>query len=404
MKNYFLKKLITAILLIGSMYLLFLSQFIQAFKDIRWNIADDANQINSILTLDELIERLNREIELHIRYPEFSENIYTALYQVTGKEEYNRFEIVRTKENSLLQVAFYNENDDNLYYFAKRFRRLSEQVEKQGGTALFVSIPGKSSIINNVSSGLPYLDYGSIQDEFLNALLSNRVQAIDMRQFFDHPKVDKDKLFYRTDKSLTNYGAFYVFKAIVSEIEEKNGIVLNPNNTLMDLEQYEKETYPKVMYGELAKSISKKQQPYEDYTLYYPDEQGTYKWEITHADGSSTMKRGKLYQTIFQKQYLNSTTETDSSYVVLGKNNPVDSIINESNPQGLRVLLIRDDNMAPVAAFFLPYCYKMDMVMADTNLVSIETMVKKGDYQLVIMGMSPERLRNSYFPFFKQED
>ena len=98
-------------------------------------------------------------------------------------------------------------------------------------------------------------------------------------------------------------------------------------------------------------------------------------------------QRNDFYEGSAYSAYLNGVCEYDR-------------IINKKNPDGPKVLFIRDSYTSPLASFFANLCSEVEMIWAKEYSGSIEELVENGDYDFVFISTWPENLAEDSFNFY----
>lgn len=327
-------------------------------------------------------------------------DIFGYVQKIMLKHETGNFEFIKSKDGTLYNGAFYIEDDDNLVLYAKNLRKLGATASTVGARTLFINYPEKNWTAENVTKGLPLRDYEFVEDQFLTMLMQNRVDNIDLRTYFRRIDVDKKMLYYKTDRSMNNYGSFLAFCSILQGLEDMYQLKLDPDNIYTDISNYNIEKYPNVFLGDMGRSYGKTFSGLDDIEIYrtkYPQE---YIWEY-QQNGLNYMKRGNE-DIFFNLNYLNEENpySRKSMDVFLEGLNDVDKITNLKNNTAPKILFIRDDNFSPIAAFMAPLCSELHLInpMGGTD---IDSYISTHQFDYVIMCVSSGRINNHYFDFYK---
>ena len=80
-------------------------------------------------------------------------------------------------------------------------------------------------------------------------------------------------------------------------------------------------------------------------------------------------------------------------------------IDNNSNPDGLKILMITDSYASPLGTWFAPMCSRLDFYWANNNSAEdIKRYVDEGDYDLVIFGLYPNDVNSDFIHFYTEEN
>ena len=74
-------------------------------------------------------------------------------------------------------------------------------------------------------------------------------------------------------------------------------------------------------------------------------------------------------------------------------------IKNIENPDGLKVLFVKDSLIVPTAAFFSSVCSSIDMIDPRYYDGDILEYAKSHDYDFVFISVYPQNLTKEFFPF-----
>ena len=75
-------------------------------------------------------------------------------------------------------------------------------------------------------------------------------------------------------------------------------------------------------------------------------------------------------------------------------------IVNKKNPDGPKVLFIRDSYTSTIAPFFANLCSEMDLIWSKGYGGNIEELLEKNDYDIVFVATWPENLEDESFNFY----
>lgn len=397
MDNFFKKKEIFAIIMV--------------FCFLSLSISTAVYKSNSFISEIKYESKSNTESESGFKFieAELRENLlgrfiltdlFGSLQKLMLKRETGNFEFVKSENGTLYNGAFYIENDKNIEMYAKNLRKLGTKASLSGARTLFINYPEKNWTAENVAKGLPLRDYQFVEDQFLTALMQNRIDNIDLRTYFRRINIDKKTLYYKTDRSMNSYGSFLAFSSILEGLEDMYQLNLDPENIYTDIANYNIEKYPNVFLGDMGRSYGKTFSGTDDIEIYHTKYPQEYIWEYK-KDGLNYVKRGN--EDIFFN--LNPLNEDNLYYrkamdVFLEGMNDVDKITNLKNSAAPKILVIRDDNFSTIATFMAPLCSELHLInpMGGPN---IDDYISANKFDYVIMCVSSGRINNHYFNFYK---
>ncbi len=352
-----------------------------------------------IIAAAEMVRTKTSYTEQAIRENVTGRNFFTEVYglahMIMLKDEIREFAYIKDKDGFLHSGAFYIEEDDLLELYAKKVRKLADAA---GAKTMFISFPEKSYIENDFEKGMPVREYDYIQDEFLTYLMGNRVDSLDLRNSLKRRGSKKNELYYRTDKSMTTYGSFEVFCSIVSEIDKRYGMSMDPENIYTDRSNYTVEEYPGAFIGNMAReagSIFSGRDDFEIYIHAFPQE---FRWEYVNHKEQTFNKVGDS-EILMMREYLNND-DIHARYPIrtyLGGINDWDKITNLKKPDAPKILCIRDDNFSAVATFLAPLCSELHLVNPSADGTDITKYIRDNEFDLVLYAVSASRINERYF-------
>jgi len=413
MKMFFVKKYILAVLifvltaLLGTLTLVYNENIIK--YDAR-KIFDSGSKYESLTGKIENIGVNNKIIDDAIRKNIFGKHelveLYGGIQRLILKSEMQNFTFLKDNRGYVYNGAFYVDKDENIFEYARRIGRLKEYMEEKQGRALFVSYPEKSWIAKDYESGLPIRNYGYVQDELLAGIMKNRGDYLDLRTAFDKMGVDKEHIYYKTDRRMTTYGSFKVFQAIVAEIDRRYGVDLDSDGTYTEIYNYSVEVYPDIFLGDMATDSGRLFFGTDDLEIYNSETKEEFIWHYIDDKGRSFVKSGNK-NVLLEKHYIESNKLSDNMYgndlmkVFLNKYNQWDKIVNVKNPDGPRILCVRDESFSQVAMFLAPLCSEIQLISPATGDIDVEDYLEENDFDYVLVAFTAGHISDHYFDFFE---
>ncbi len=333
--------------------------------------------------------------------------IYGGTQLLLDKQEFNNFSFVKDDDGFLYYGKTYNTIDTEVETYAKRVRRMSEYVEEEGKKFLFV-MPLDKNISEFVSSDsvLPISDVNPTMDLFLWRLNQNMVNTLDLRSSLVETGLSYEELFFKTDHHWTTLAAFYAAVEIVEEFEVVWGDDLDIDDFYMDIENYELEILEESALGSMGKDVGiLYSEGYDDMQLLTPNFETDYSYTYYNSSGKEILRTGTFEETLMFTEYLDGSYE-NTERVYLNTANREDIIINNLNPDGPKLLVLRDSYFSPVAAFLSPLFSEIHMVWATSQEnpgVDFEEFLKENidEYDYVILEVYSHNLNDYSFEFFQ---
>ncbi|NLL79094.1 MAG: hypothetical protein GX234_04765 [Clostridiales bacterium] len=334
---------------------------------------------------------------------------YGYLQRLLGKRESNNFSYIQDKQDMLQHASFYREEDPLVPEYAKRIRRLKEYVEPYGTKVLFVAPPGKYIPgESNMYAGMPINDANKIQDEFLYELKKNQVDVLDLRTYFDNTDdITYEEMFYKTDHHWTTRAALLATFQIVDEIDRRYGENWDPDGYYRDIGNYNIKEYKQCMLGSMGRNTGITFSGLDDFELIWPKENGEYEFTAQKDSGRDIEQSGSFEESFFYESNLTNTDPYDDSRysIYLSGINVYDHVINQQNPDGPKVLILKDSYFSPVIAFLSPMCGEIEAFWTkDTeDKVDIEQHIRENRYDYILVEVYPYNIEDASIPYFKAE-
>lgn len=407
MNHFFMKKYIFAGIFVFILFTFGITNFMYQFEETSITF-HKYKKINNQADVKKLISKVENTVNDELLGKISFIETYGYVQNLLGKNEVDNFTYGKDKNGFLNYASFYREDDPKLMEYAKQIRRLKESVESIGTKTLFINPPGK--YVRNISvydKGFPVNDINKVQDEFLLYLHNNGVETLDLRKPILESGLPYEKLFYKTDHHWTVEAAFLGFSAIVDDMESRYGENLDPNRFYRDLSNYNTYYYPESMLGSIGRNTGINYSGLDDFTLITPKFETDLVWEASDLDGDTKRKEGSFEEAILQLDLLaSSKAYSISKYdTYIETINPWDKITNKNNPDGPKILCIRDSYFSPTLSFLSPLFSEIHMIwpLATSNGVNIEKYLEENDFDYVFIELYPHNIKEEAFTFFKSE-
>lgn len=407
MKHFFMKKYIFAGIFLVILFTFGITNFMYQFDGIKTTFkkyGKITNQSDVKNLISEVEATANDGLLFKINFIE----TYGYIQKLLGKSEIDNFTYGKDKNGYLNYASFYREDNSKLMLYAQQMRRLKESVESSGTKTLFINLPGKYEPNNSVfDSGFPVKDPNLVQDEFLLNLQSNGVETLDLRKPILESGLPYDKLFYKTDHHWTIDAAFLGFRAILSDMKSRYGLNVDPDGFYSDINNYNKYTYPKSMLGSMGRNTGINYSGLDDFTFITPKFKTDLVWESINLEGVKKRKEGSYEEAVLQLDLLTTSSKiySVSKYDAYSQINPWDKITNKNNPNGPKILCIRDSYFSPTLSFLAPICSEIDMIwpLASSNKVDIDKYIKENKFDFIFVELYPDNINDEAFTFFKNK-
>jgi len=334
---------------------------------------------------------------------------YGYIQKLLDKREFNNFNSIKDEYGYLQYASFYREEDTRLFEYSMRIKRLQDYVKTSDTKVLFVVPPGKyDKNETKLRIGMPINDPNWIVDEMMFYLNRLGVETLDLRQSIPNEELSYEEAFFKTDHHWTIPAAFYATCEVVDKINDSFGENLDPQGYYTDIKNYDIVTYRSGMLGSMGRKTGANFCGIEDFTALWPRFEGDYTRESMTQGGQSNKKQGSFIEVLMESSVLTDKTDiySDSQYsLYLNGLRIYEKIVNEENPEGSKIFMIRDSYFSPVISFLMPMCGQIDAIwsLEDTRELDIESYVKENEFDYIIIEVYPYNINSSAFNFFKED-
>ncbi len=335
---------------------------------------------------------------------------YGYVQRILGKRECNNFSYIRDEKGFLHYASFFREEDTDLFACALRIKRMQDYVKAAGTKVLFVVPPAKyDADETEFITGMPVNDPGSIVDELIFYLNRLGVETLDLRRYMPNAALPYEETFFRTDHHWTIPAAFYAAAVLVEQIGERFGQDLDPEGYYTDGSAYTSETYEGGMLGSMGRKTGIGFADAENFTALRPKFAGKYTREYMTEDGKTVRRTGSFAEVLMDDRVLTEREDlySDSQYsLYLNGLRVYEKIVNEENPNGCKMFLIRDSYFSPVMAFLMPMCGQIDAIwsLEEQEELDIERYVRENEFDYLIMEVYPYNISEEAFSFFEEQE
>lgn len=420
MKEYLAKKYVFAVIFI--LFIMFMA-VINIKYTYRTLIDDTKNVVkeNKIVdvasfadTADTLLQTWDADVNGNVYEKYTYLEMYGFYNRLLGKREYNGFTLVSDKNGYLYNANLWNFTHKDTIptkSFAERVYNL-EQAVKENGTKVYVLCMPIRTMKEYVDfeAGMPYQDFTEVADDYIYYCNTYNLSVIDFRTAMTDSGATREDLYFKTDHHWTPLAAFYAFDYLVEELKQ-DGHYFDIEDYYTDINNYQLETYEDCWLGTLGIKTG----------LYYAGDMESFiainpkyetMFEYTHQSTSTdkiSVQNGAFDECLLIRDYIDrqitgNLYESAAYNSYLNGVRKYDSIKNMNNPDGPKVLFIRDSYSSPLGAFFANVCGQVDMIWAKEYDESVEELVENGNYDFIFVATWPENLEEASFNFYKDFD
>lgn len=252
-----------------------------------------------------------------------------------------------------------------------------EELTQMGFPFLAVVAPEK---IQYGTKPLPEAvpEFGNeIADAYLEVLAEAGVDAFDLRPAFN-AREDYYDLFFRTDHHWKPEGAFFACGVLMEELSERYGFPVNEE--ALDEENWDKTVYKDWFLGSQGKRVGSFYAGVDDFTVYTPQFDTAFRYTIPERDAE---RAGTFSEALCYEEYVTERNWFNGNpYVYYSGGDWAEAtMVNEANPDGPKVVLIRDSFSCALAPFLALQC---------SELTTIDLRYYQGDLKEGIAEIDPD--------------
>jgi len=333
---------------------------------------------------------------------------YGYIQKLMFKKEFNNFTVVEA-ENGQLFYTYFTTGPNSTSKIASRMSRLAEAAEKTGAQTLYLMTPDKFEPgVTTFEVGMPYNYANETADQFLSQMDAYGVNTIDFRQLMAEEDMHSTDAFYNTDHHWKIETAFWAFTELAKILESDYQYDFKDIDYATNLENYNKLVYEDAYLGSMGRSVGQLYTSPEDISIIYPKFETNYFVYQQSGDVEET-KEGPFEESMLSKEILlgndgKYAATSDKYFTYLNGNPGIEQIQNFDNPDGPKVLFIKDSLIVPVAAFFAYGASQTTLVDPRYFEGNIEDIVAEGDYDYIFVTYSPLNLTEEFFPFYDKTE
>lgn len=396
MKSFFRMKLIAAVLSLGL--LLFLSvqtmaAFLPEMKELVQNGEVAAGNIPELInaTLDE---------NVYQRYSFI--NVYGLLQKLMNKNEENNFEVV-ADTRGFFHYTFFADGPELEDDLVERVARLRDSLRGHAKTIALMPPDKYVRGYTEFPTGIPYPYFNENADLYLLGLREKGVPYLDLRENLLDNGLPPEELFFKTDHHWTVQTAFWAFTELVDYFHKEHGINLDPGHYYTDINNYNRIKYDNFYIGSMGRKTGPLYAGADDFTLIFPkfatDYTCYYDIKSNQFELTGIFEEALLYSYALNTPSDDFSISADRYGAYLHGNPPLVHITNNDNPQGLKVLFIKDSMSVPLAAFFSTVCSDVWLIDPRYYEGDMEQFAGEQELDFVIVSIYPQALVDEFFPY-----
>lgn len=379
--------------------------FVYAGLSARQTIPKIEEELNAFdYSSDDALKGAIASIDANISQEAYDRYAYIEMYGVLnkalGKKEINGFDYALDEYGGYNPINFCDEVDNIDYKLvAERVLALKTDAEEHGAIFMYLQSPDKlDDAWNTGIPGIPYEDKNEKTDRLLAWFHRYGIDCIDFRESLANSNLTYTEMFYNTDHHWTGVAAFVAFRDLVGHMNEEYGQGLDEDYYYRNIDNYTISYCEDVYLGSAGRDIGFSYGVCEDHMqLVVPKFDGNISWMGYNGNYKDTVFR---YDHLVGENPYNTDTYGFYLYGVAKE----DVIINKGNPDGLKILFIRDSFMSPIIIDMIPLCSEIDcywgLYVDDKTL---KDKIANGNYDYVILTYGTLNIEEDNFNFYVEE-
>lgn len=326
---------------------------------------------------------------------------YGLINKLLGKTEINEFGYALDEYGGYNPVDLFDEIDDMDYKgVAQQILAFKNDAEAHGAKFMYLQSPNKiDDAWNSGIKDLPYSDKNEKTDKLLAWIERFGIDTIDFRETLANSGMSYQEMFYNTDHHWTGVAAFEAFKELVNHMNTKYGAGLDPDGYYTDLSNYDVSYYDDVYLGSAGRNVGFSYGTCQDHMqLVVPKFDGNISWAKFTGNYKDTVFRYSALES--ENPYLADTY----GFYLYGVAKQ-DRVVNNANPDGLKILMVRDSFMSPVIIDMIPFCSEIDCYWGlYVDDATLKEKVATGNYDYVILSYGTLNIAADSFNFYMNEE
>jgi hypothetical protein len=286
-------------------------------------------------------------------------NTWGALQKLMGKKVAigsTFYEDVTKLDNGYFTMA---DHDRDVTPAENGVQDASAFAGKLGADFLYVQAPGKEDSMDVLPFGA--VTYApSKADAMTEFVREQGYENICVKELL---KADGDEwysYFYHTDHHLQNKAAFITAKAIAEKI---NG------SCEMTADDFDKTLYEDVFLGAQGRMTGRYYTGLDDYELWIPKEKGDYELSVP---SQGIDRKGSFEDAfVYYENLEHYSFDYYAYYSYLHQDYDHMILMNHGNPEGKKIVMVRDSTAVPVSSFLITQCSEIHLV--DLRYITADT-------------------------------
>lgn len=360
-----------------------------------WHAREDQSDSSLLTKLEFAADQTEGALNAALDREHYFIELYGGVQKLTNQkfvEDSYSYCVIRMKNGALTFGSIGQEQKD-VSHNAQSTADFAAKLGEKGIPFSAVMTPQKVPAQFSYPPHVPYAlqDYHNQEaDQFLSVLEEQGIHTVDLREGYgDYGGVvfvGDSRDFFRTDHHWTAFGAFEGNQIMTAALSDRYGF--DPFQPGVDESQFQHTLYKDFFLGSQGKRVGTLYAGVDDFALYHPEFDTSMTYTI-HDSGHT--RSGTLEQALYFEEYLVQDYYNGNPYVTFaGGDWGKATVTNHLNPDGPKVVMIRDSFACAVTPFFALQC---------SELTTIDLRAYQGgDLLADVEGMDPDFVVLFYSP------
>lgn len=304
-----------------------------------------AGNMESVFTFRDNVDRLSTE---ELRYHDALMDVNSVKDRILGTRVVIKDDTVIARADSGSLIGTSGEvTAEGVFAVIDELDKLKTIAENNGAHFLYCAVPTKDCY------EIPPENIRNCNRKNFNILTDclskSDVPYIDLSVIFEDDKIPEEKRYYMTDHHWTTLSGFYAADAICQRLASLYGFVYDKNTGIIS--NYEVETYKDLFLGSWGKKVGVYFAPggADDFDLITP----SFETDMIESQPfKDQVREGRFEDTVLYSENLERDYYGKNPYATYsGGDFRLQIIRNNLNPEGARILVVRDSYACVVTPF-----------------------------------------------------
>lgn len=308
-----------------------------------------------------------------------------------------QYTVYKLSDGSLTFVN--SEPADGLSAYAAAYLEFQDALEERGASLLYLQAPQKIGGEGTPALPSDVIDYGNENaDRFLSLITEGGGSSLDFREVLAEDGQLWTSYFYTTDHHWTPEAAMLCTRALTDYMNEVYDLELD--TSLADPSRYQVQVYENFFLGSQGKRCGALYAGLDDFTVWTPDFETDFTYTIQIITREGPFEESLLFPERLDRDLFSANPYTFYS----GGDYPFTRITNHLNPDGPKIMLLRDSFGCAFTPFLALHCSELTTVDLRYFNADLPTYVDWIDPDYVFLLYSPGSLNNDIaFDFFSEQ-